>query len=90
MGIEPSLSGGYRHFHGFFAAFFPFFSVSREIDRVAKKSLAEGEKNEPKNSQLPSLRKNLVTRYLGREKFYDSKARMPSVPQSESVEIWET
>jgi hypothetical protein len=89
LGFEPRPSGEMQrsHHHVCFisAASFPFF-----VEKVvfAKASLAGDETNECKNSKLPSLRQNHVTRLLRGQKSRTSK--MPKMWQSQNVERRET
>ena len=75
MGVEPSKIGDKARVFGewryrcysFFAVSFPFFFL-REIS-FQEQNLAGNEIDESKNSELSSLRKNLIPRFLsGNEK----------------------
>jgi hypothetical protein len=68
-------------FQSLFASLPPFFEGTAVF---AKSSLAGDDINESKNSKLPSLRKDHITRYLGRKN--SEPSQLPSMWQSKSVE----
>jgi hypothetical protein len=69
-----------------FTYFFAFslFSFFEGAATFAKLSLAGDDLDESKNSKLPSLRKDYITGYLGREK--SEPSQLPSLWQSKGME----
>src|SRR3990170_3545992 len=87
MGIEPSLSGGHRHFHGFFAAFFPFFPSQGKSIGLPRRVWRKVKKMNRKIVNCPHCGK-ILSPDIWEEK--SSMIQKPACPRCHSQRVWKS